>query len=227
MAEPIERMPLKLLLLQALLFCGVFLLAQSATSNFVVDDDGGRVQALSSIDWSAANLSYHKGAVVKLPETVSFFLGSGWANDDVRVRELRLGKTPELLSSSDREQLLGYGVDFSRATSESHDDIADLTEPLSDLPLQHRLEDAIQNGALPKPKSNTVYLVFFGPGAGASIGGHAMNEHLLGYHNFFHGKNGVVHYAVVPYNADVARHERIATRLLMQTALNPEGTGWY
>jgi hypothetical protein len=47
------------------------------------------------------------------------------------------------------------------------------------------------------------------------------------YHNFVNLEAGEIHYVVVPFHENAERHSSAATRAFAETALNPNGQGWF
>jgi len=191
--------------------------------NLVFDDDGGKVQIVPADLSSVGSKQFHGGRVMSSVRQVSIFLGAGWSDSQARAREASLSD----ISTAQVTELRGSNVRTLRAAPRL-EDFSNLTQgPVNDLTIQHKLSEMLHNKAIPGPTSNTVYVVFLAPGIASTLCGHKAGVDYAAYHNFMNLEAGEVRYVVVPLNADSDRHAAAAARALAETALNPNGTGWF
>ena len=96
---------------------------------------------------------------------------------------------------------------------------------ISDLEIQTRLDNLLSGAG--HIEASSVYVVFLAPGLGSTLGAKTSEKDFAAYHNHFHSAAGVVHYVVVPFDADSSRWLANAHQSLHQALINPEGNGWY
>jgi hypothetical protein len=216
---------------------GMFLLpaSQSAAAqsldrppepNMVFDDDGGKTQIVPADLSVAAEKKFHGGEVMKSVQQVSIFLGSGWGDRQVRAREtalLDLGAT----HAAHLAELQANKVSLVRA-AQPVEDFADLTKTrINDLTIQRKLADMLSGKVIPQPTPNIVYVIYLAPGINSTLGAHKGGADYAAYHNYVHLDAGEVRYVVVPFHQDADHHGTAAARAFSDTALNPNGMGWY
>lgn len=195
-----------------------------AQPGFIFDDDGGAVQIVPANQAAQGQQTFHGGAVLKSVQQVSLFLGSGWADEKVRAREIAL---LDLLANTHAQDLQSRHIKTLSASPKQEDFSRLNSSRLNDLDIQHRLNDMLLSHALPAPGASTVFVVFLSPEISSVIGGHQGGTDFAAYHNFFHMEAGEVRYVVVPFNANAATQLQAATQALIETALNPHGDGWF
>ena len=219
-----------------LLFCvaGCVGLAQQAANldrpaepNFVFDDDGGKAQIVPA-DFSVAGpKAFHGGPVLPAARQVSIFWGSGWGDQQFRGRETALVDIAAGMTTTRRAELQKHNVKTLRAAP-PQEDFSDLSKSsLNDLDIQRKLSDLLQSKTIPAPAASTVYVIFLAPGTSSTLGGHKAGVEYAAYHNFVNLEAGEIHYVVVPFHNDAARHSAAAARAFAETALNPNGQGWF
>ncbi len=219
-----------------LLFCvaGCVGLAQQAANldrpaepNFVFDDDGGKAQIVPA-DFSVAGpKAFHGGPVLTAVRQVSIFWGSGWGDQQFRGRETALVDIAAGMTTTHRAELQKHNVKTLRAAP-PQEDFSDLSKSsLNDLDIQRKLSDLLQSKAILAPTGSTVYVIFLAPGTNSTLGGHKAGVEYAAYHNFVNLEAGEIHYVVVPFHDDAARHSAAAARAFAETALNPNGQGWF
>ncbi|HZD95287.1 MAG TPA: hypothetical protein VE133_13590 [Candidatus Sulfotelmatobacter sp.] len=198
-----------------------------AEPNFVFDDDGGKVQIVPA-DFSVAGpKTFHGGAVLGAARQVSIFLGAGWGDQQFRSRQ-----TPLLDITSDNQnphfaELQKHSIRMLRSAPRV-EDFSDLSRTrVNDLTIQQKLSDLLQTKAIPAPAAGTVYVVFLAPGIESTLGAHKAGVDYAAYHNFVNLEAGEVHYVVVPFHQDAQQHTSAAARAFAETALNPNGQGWF
>jgi len=197
----------------------------AAQPNFVFDDDGGAVQVVPADLAAAGTKKFHGGAVMTSVQQVNIFLGSGWGDPKIRARETGLLDLARN-GGSQFADLSKHNVRILAAGA-VHEDFSDLSNlQLNDLVIQHKLADMLANKSIAAPRAGIVYLVFLAPGVSSSLGGHKPGTDYAAYHNFFH-LQGEVRYVVVPFSENVTAQQAAAARALAETALNPNGNGWY
>jgi len=98
---------------------------------------------------------------------------------------------------------------------------------INDLDIQRKLSDLLQSKTIAAPSASTVYVIFLAPGTSSTLGGHKAGVEYAAYHNFVNLEAGEIHYVVVPFHADAERHSAAAARAFAETALNPNGQGWF
>jgi hypothetical protein len=197
-----------------------------AESNLVFDDDGGKVQVVPADLKPAAAKTFHGGAVMALAQQVTIFLGSGWADVSARVRQSSLG---DLAASSGAHLAEARARNVKLLRAAPHiEDFSDLSKaPLNDLDIQRKLQELLANKAIPAPSASTIYVVFLAPGISSTLGGNKAGADYAAYHNVVNLEFGEVRYVVVPFHADSQRHAVAAARAFAETALNPNGQGWF
>ncbi len=204
------------------------ILENAPRGTVVFDDDGGRAQIIPRKAVAAQEATYHGGPVVSQPTVQAVFLGSGWRKQENRQQEAAVLSALRREGGAAAKSLSPYGV---KPWELSGQPLEDLTgDPLrgtsiSDLEIQTRL-DGLLGGAGPLD-AGTVYVVFLAPGLGSTLGPRATDKDYVSYHNHVHSAAGVIHYAVVPFDGDLARWVSAARQSLQQTVINPEGNGWY
>jgi hypothetical protein len=187
------------------------------TTNFISDDDGGVVQIVPT-DLSAAGPRKANAApVMKSIQQVSIFLGSAWAEQNVRPREATLS---DLTSHSHLAPLQSNNVSVLPAAS-SVEDFADLKGPVNDLAIQSKLVEMLESKTLPAPDASTVFVVFLAPGVKSTVGSHTAGVHFAAYHNLVHVEAGELRYVVVPFNENANRQAAAASLAIVETVFNP------
>src|SRR5262249_34256813 len=108
------------------------------------------------------------------------------------------------------------------------EDFTDLSRTtLNDLDIQHKLSAMLESKAIPAPAASTVYVVFLAPEISSTLGGLIAGTDYLAYHNVVNLEAGEVRYVVVPFHQNPAHQRAAATRAFGETALNPNGQGWF
>jgi hypothetical protein len=201
-------------------------LDRPAEPNMVFDDDGGKTQIVPADLSTAAEKKFHGGEIMKSVQQVSIFLGSTWGDREVRTREtalLDLGAT----HGAHLAELQAKSVKLARA-AQGVEDFADLTKTrVNDLTIQRKLADMLAAKVIPQPTPNTVYVIYLGPGINSTLGAHKAGTDYAAYHNYVHLDAGEVRYVVVPFHQDANHHGAAAARAFADSALNPNGMGWY
>ena len=154
----------------------------------------------------------------------SIFLGAGWADQTLRAREARLGQL--LATVRDGAQLddiarVGLVNRFGATFSVENLDVAG-NRKISDLEIQSILAGMFDNGPLPEPDADSIYLVFLGPGLQSTLRSMTAGKHYQTYHGLFNASGSPVHYAVVPYQADSTAGYQMALRTLLVAALHTQ-----
>lgn len=221
----------------ALLLCGLaisVLTAQQSPAidrpsepNFLFDDDGGKVQIVPADLAMAAPKSFHGGAVLKSAQQVSIFLGAGWGDQQFRSREASLAEISPDAGNSLGAELRQHNIKTLRSAPRL-EDFSDLSaSKVNDLTVQQKLSELLRAKAIPAPTASTVYVLFLAPGIESTLGGSKAGIDYAAYHNFVNLDAGEIHYVVVPFHADLDKHSAAATRAFAETALNPNGRGWF
>ena len=220
-----------------LLLCGlatcVLTAQQSATvdrppePNFLFDDDGGKVQIVPADLSVAGPKTFHGGAVLNSVRQVSIFLGAGWGDQQFRPREASLLDVTSNAANPQLTELKNHNIKTLRAAPQL-EDFSDLSgSTVNDLTIQRKLSDLFQSKAIPAPDAGMVYVVLLAPGVESTLGGNKAGVDYVAYHNFVNLEAGEIHYVVVPFHADAQKHSAAATRAFAETALNPNGRGWF
>jgi hypothetical protein len=219
----------------ALLLCALatrVLTAQQAAAvdrpaepNFLFDDDGGKVQIVPADLAVSGAKTFHGGAVLGSARQVSIFLGAGWGDQQFRSRQLPL--LDIAAQGPQRAELQQHSIK-TLASAPRFEDFTDLSrDPVNDLAIQRKLSELLQSKAIPAPAAGTVYVVFLAPGVESTLGGNKAGTDYLAYHNFVNLEAGEIHYVVVPFHSDPQQHTAAAARAFAETALNPNGQGWF
>jgi hypothetical protein len=219
-----------------LLLCGTVtcvLAAQQASvdrpaePNFAFDDDGGKAQIVPVDLSAAAPKTFHGGPVLASAQQVSIFLGAGWADTQVRGREASLVDVTASAGNAQVAELKQHSIKTLRAAPKL-EDFSDLTQSkVNDLTIQQKLSDMLKSKAIPASAADTVFVIFLAPGINSSLGGLQGGVDYAAYHNFVNLEAGEIHYVVVPFHENAATHSAAATRAFAETALNPNGRGWF
>jgi hypothetical protein len=198
-----------------------------AEPNFVFDDDGGKVQIVPA-DFSVAGpKTFHGGAVLGAARQVSIFLGAGWGDQQFRPRQIPLLDIAADSQDPHFAELQKHNIRTLRSAPR-FEDFSDLSATqVNDLTIQQKLADLLQSKAIPAPHAGTVYVVFLAPGIESTLGGNKAGVDYAAYHNFVNLEAGEIHYAVVPFHQDAQQHTAAAARAFAETALNPNGRGWF
>jgi hypothetical protein len=219
-----------------LLLCGTVtyvLAAQQASvdrpaePNFAFDDDGGKAQIVP-VDFSVAGAkTFHGGPVLASAQQVSIFLGAGWGDSQIRSREASLVDVIASAGNTQVAELKQHSIKTLRAAPKL-EDFSDLSQSkVNDLTIQQKLSDLLKSKAIPTPTADTVFVIFLAPGIQSSLGGLQGGLDYAAYHNFVNLEAGEIHYVVVPFLANADNHSAAATRAFAETALNPNGRGWF
>jgi hypothetical protein len=231
---------MKQIILAALLFAGSMLAvlaqgtpAKSAASldrpeepNLVFDDDGGKTQIVPPDLSVVAEKKFHGGEVMKSAQQVSIFLGSAWGDTQVRSRQVALGDLGSRQTGGFEELRKNNVRTLSAAPAV--EDFSDLKNTrVNDLTIQRKLADLLAGKAIPAPGPSTIYVIYLGPGINSTLGAHKAGVDYAAYHNYVHLDAGEVRYVVVPFDDKLDRHTAAAARAFADTALNPNGGGWY
>ncbi len=202
---------------------------ESATPGTVAfDDDGGRAQIIPRRAVASRGASFHGGPVIARGTVQAVFLGSGWRDKANREKESGAQTALRGPAKTAVATLARFGVRPWEAAGLALEDPAGdpvASATISDLEIQLRLDNLL-SGAGPIDASS-VYVVFLAPGLGSTLGSTTSEKDFAAYHNHFHSANGVVHYVVVPFDADSSRWLANAHQSLHQALINPEGNGWY
>jgi hypothetical protein len=191
--------------------------AVRSQSDHLGDDDGGMVQIVPADVPAVAPDKAQAAPVMKSMQQVNLFLGTAWAEPVARSREGVLNDLTYRLG-----ELRNNNVTLLPAIS-NVEDFSDLTKTrVNDLFIQRKLTELLNNGALPAPKSETIYVVFLAAGIKSSLGGHKAGIDYAAYHSLLHTEAGEVRYVVVPFNDDAERQAAAATRALILTVFNPK-----
>ncbi len=198
-----------------------------AEPNFVFDDDGGKAQIVP-IDFSVAGpKTFHGGPVLASAQQVSIFLGADWGNSQVRGREASLLDVTASVANTPVAELKQHSIKTLRAAPKL-EDFSDLSQSkVNDLTIQQKLSDMLKSKAIPTPAAGTVYVIFLAPGVHSTLGGLQGGIDYAAYHNFVNLDAGEIHYVVVPFHENADTHSAAATRAFAETALNPNGQGWF
>ena len=198
-----------------------------AEPNLVFDDDGGKVQIVPADLAASPQKTFHGGAVLKSAQQVSIFLGSGWADEQIATRKLGLADVTASAGDAPFTEVRSRNVRLLPAAPHVQD-FSDLgSRPLNDLDIQRKLSQMLETKAIPAPNASTVYVVFLAPGTASTLGGNQAGVDYAAYHNFVNLEAGEIHYVVVPFHPDAQKHTAAATRAFAETALNPNGRGWF
>jgi hypothetical protein len=193
------------------------------------DDDGGRVFIVKRDAGAQDGLRYHGGAVISEPRQYNIFLGSGWADRTLRVREKSFSNLLQTSGADAAQGLARYGVQNIFLPSQSVEQPFDFSpeQTISDLRIQSVLSEMFSTGAVQAPSPDAIYVVFLPPGVHSKLGSMIGGKHYAAYHNFFHAEQGEVHYVVVPFEPDMKTARSVAARAVSEAAMNPAGDGWY
>jgi hypothetical protein len=198
-----------------------------AEPNFVFDDDGGKAQIVPPDFAVPGPKTFHGGAVLTSAQQVSIFLGAGWGDQQVRQRQTPLLDVAFGNQNPHLAELQKHNIKTLRSAT-LFEDFSNLGKPMiNDLTIQQKLSDLLQSKAIPAPGAGTVYVVFLAPGIDSTLGGNKAGMDYVAYHNFVNLEAGEIHYVVVPFHPDAQQHTAAATRAFAETALNPNGRGWF
>jgi hypothetical protein len=194
--------------------------------NLVFDDDGGKAQIVPPDLSVVAEKKFHGGEVMKSVQQVSIFLGSAWGDAQVRSRQVALGDLG-LRQTAVLEELRKNKV-ATLSSAPKAEDFSDLKNArVNDLTIQRKLADLLASKTIPAPGSSTIYVVYLAPGINSTLGANKAGLDYAAYHNYVHLDAGEVRYVVVPFHDKEERHTAAAARAFADTALNPNGNGWY
>ena len=218
-----RRMALILLSIASLVVLGY---SQNAASNnqsdLLPDEDGGQVRVVRA-DSGASTVAGKETATIAAPRQVSMFFGGGWAEESTRMREGQLTNLLTTAGSAKQQEMSKSGVRAVDSRNSFTEDFTDmrLHPPLTDLNIQRQIQTWISTGAMAAPKANSVYVIYLGPGVRSMLRDKVGGQDYLGYYSLVHLDVGNIVYAVVPYDADTARMQQTASRLLMEAAIDP------
>jgi len=189
----------------------------------VTNDDGGKAFIVKMFQLSSA-VKFGQSIYGDI-EQHSIFLGSGWADTDLRAREPELSKL--LLNIREHFQVdesEGWGIKnrFAPTFSQEKLDISG-DRNVSDLEIQRVLAEMFKEGTLPPPRVGAIYVIYLDPGLHSTLGALVAEKHYQAYHAFFNAAGARVHYVVVPYQSDLQAARQIALRAFMVAAANSAG----
>jgi hypothetical protein len=188
------------------------------TTNFISDDDGGVVQIVPADLSAAGPRKANAVPVMKSIQQVSIFLGTAWAEQNVRPREASLS---DLTGHAHMAPLQNNNVGVLPAAP-SVEDFADLSKgPVNDLAIQSKLVELLESKTIPAPDASTVFVVFLAPGVKSTVGSHTAGVHFAAYHNLVHVEAGELRYVVVPFNENASRQAAAASLAIVETVFNP------
>jgi hypothetical protein len=189
----------------------------------VTNDDGGKafIVKMSQLN----NVVKFGQPVDGEIEQHSIFLGSGWADTDLRAREPELSRL--LLGirehfQPDESEGLGIKNRFAPTFSQEKLDIPG-NRNCSDLEIQRVLAGMFKDGTLQPPRAGAVYMLFLDPGLHSTLGGLVAEKHYEAYHAFFNASGARVHYVVLPFQPDLQAARQTALRALIVAAASPAG----
>jgi hypothetical protein len=188
-------------------------------SDLLPDEDGGMVRVV--LPNAGASLVIGKNATIHGPRQVSVFFGGGWAEEQTRSRQSQLTNLLSDANSGTQQEMAKSGVRGVDSRNALVEDFTNVSATLGDLAIQKQLQTWIASGALQAPKSNTVFVIYLGPGVKSTLRGKVGGQDYLGYYSLVHLDVGNIVYAVVPYEADVNRMRQTATRLVIEAAIDP------
>src|SRR5436305_82268 len=202
---------------------------ESATPGTVAfDDDGGRAQIIPRQAVAGRAATFHGGPVISRGSVQAVFLGSGWRDEANREKEPVAMASLRGSAQSAAASLARFGVrEWEPAGLALEDPAGDpvASATISDLEIQSRLDNLLSGTG--HIEASSVYVVFLAPGLGSTLGSKTSEKDFAAYHNHFHSAAGLVHYVVVPFDADSSRWLANAHQSLHQALINPEGNGWY
>jgi hypothetical protein len=194
--------------------------------NLVFDDDGGKTQIVPADLSVAAEKKFHGGEVMKSAQQISIFLGSAWGDSQIRSRQIALVDLSSRQTAG-LEELKKNNV-RTLSAAPAVEDFSDLKNTrVNDLTIQRKLSDLLASKAIPTPGATTIYVIYLAPGINSTLGGNKAGVDYAAYHNYVHLDAGEVRYVVVPFHDKEDRHTAAAARAFADTALNPNGGGWY
>jgi len=201
----------------------------STNEDVLFDDDGGRVFVVRRNDVPWDKLTNHGGTVINQPIQVNIFLGKAWSKSANKSRESLFANPLLSIDGAGKEFLNSRHIVFSETEPLSQEalDFTPEGATISDLQVQSALSDMFEHKWLNTPDANTIYVVFLPPGLQSTLGEMVGGKHFLAYHNFVHLFDTQIHYVVVPFEPDIKTAQHAAARAIIDTALNPAGTGWY
>jgi hypothetical protein len=198
-----------------------------AEPNFAFDDDGGKAQIVPANFAVTGPKTFHGGPVLASAQQVSIFLGAGWGDSQVRSREISLLDVTASVGNAHVAEMKQHSIKTLRAAPQI-EDFTDLSQSkVNDLTIQQKLSDMLKSKAIPAPAAGTVYVIFLAPGVHSTLGGLQGGVDYAAYHNFVNLEAGEIHYVVVPFHENADAHSAAATRAFAETALNPNGQGWF
>jgi hypothetical protein len=199
---------------------------QDQQQEAVLNEDGGRAFLIKPASTPLIGTIKSGERAVGDLQQHSIFLGSGWADPALRVRESRLSSLlVNIREQAQLDEISQAGIQNRFGPTFS---IEKLNVPgnrnISDLEIQSVLAEMFANGPLTQPTADAVYVVFLDPGLRSTLGPLVAGKHYVAYHGFFSASGARVHYAVVPYQSDPQGAYQIALRSLVVAALNPTNT---
>jgi hypothetical protein len=193
----------------------------------VTNDDQGRAFVITGSSLPLDALNNHGKDVITEPQQYSIFLGADWSKPSVRARESRLSNLLANLTDSQSLNALdrvGIKNVFGATQSQEQLDAFSGDRNVSDLEIQGVLAAMIEDGRLAQPSASTVYVVFLDGKLHSTLGSLRGGKHYAAYHNIFNASGVTVHYAVVPFQQDLATSRALAERAFLAAVLNPTGS---
>lgn len=176
------------------------------------NDDDSQVQILPTAS-AIARARQHGDAEICNPRQYAVFLGRGWADPANLSREKRLEQVRVAVKAP---AICGTGKS-GKVRLEVRALAGAVT--LSDLDIQAQLDALLRSGTLAPPTRDTLYVIYLAPEVRSTLGAVAGGEDYLAFENHFHASQGEIRYIVVPFDTDLDREVRTATRALLRAMI--------
>jgi hypothetical protein len=188
----------------------------------VTNEDGGQAFIVKPAAFAMTAVMKPGASSISELEQHSIFLGGGWADPALRVRESRLSNL--LTSIRDQAQLdeveqAGVKNRFGATFGLEKLDVTS-NRAISDLEIQDVLAGMFNDGSLTPPNAAAIYIVFLDSGLHSTLGPLVADKHYMAYHGFLYVSGEKVHYAVVPFQSNANAQYKNGLRTLVVAALH-------
>lgn len=185
--------------------------SESAGNPLVRDEDDSLVQVMAAPE-ALGQARIHLEPEICHPHVYALFLGHSWSDTSNLNRKRALST----LNLGITAPVCGGGIRFG-----PEEVLRDESSPstLSDLQIQARLVELLEHRVADPPTDQKIYVVFLAPEIRSTLAASTGGRDYFAYENHFHAVNGEIHYILVPFDTDLRREERNASRAVLKAVV--------
>ena len=192
----------------------------------VTNDDRGQAFIISSTSMLINADTTRSDRALPSVRQYSIFLGSSWAQPQMRARETDLNSLLANIQDESRlETIASLGIRDRFAPSFSFEKVdIEGERNINDLEIQNILAGMFKERRLQRSSMDSIYMVFLDSTLHSTLGAMVAGKHYDAYHGFLNLAGARVHYVVIPFQPDRDQARELALHALLVAALNPAGT---